>query len=565
MAELSRYLSRLVRAWVALATARASWASSASGMVMGTGVLLGVVGWVSRGRPGRRPLGSARSSPGAKPAAIEATWAEKAVGPDAVEGVPEPLAGSAQHLPHADEPVDDGLDVLVCDAPDRRAEATGGEVGTDEHRVAESGDPVDPDLAAGQAEVRGLVLGAAVRAAGHVQAQGRVPLEAGRGEQAAARGRRGRDGEVAHRRAGAGPHVAGGVGTVERQADRVDRPAQVGHEAHGHVPEHQVLVAGEGEPAVAEAGQAGQVAQLVARQVPERDADRDHRQPGGALRAHGGRPAPIGHVPQHLGDVDVGQRGDRRGVVGGRRSPFVEPLEEGAAERRLPHRLHHELQAALLRVVEVTVGDEGLDERLTGGQHVAARHEREQGHGERGGHAEAAAGPQPVARLTPLDDRLEAGIVDAGVLGARRAAAEGHVDPARQDAVELDRPGHDRLRGGERVGPAVEGLVEADTGVRAGHHVAQRVAAGRAVRQPAGLDAGQHVGDRRGGDVVELDVLTGGEVDPAHAVRVDQVGHRERLHRRERAAGDADPDHEGVGLHLRAHPVRLRARSGPPA
>ena len=319
---------------------------------------------------------------------------------------------------------------------------------------------------------------------------------------------------------------------------------------------------GEGEVAVGVAvGQVAAQVDLGRARVAERQVDRHRRQPGRALRADAGAPAPGRDVAQDLDTVGRAQHLD----CGHRRvRPCARDLEgllPHGTEAVGPEVGHDELHPALGGLVEAAMGHEHVDQRLDGGEHLGAGDERREQHGQRRRLAEAAARPHLVARHADLDRRDQAHVVDEGVVAAAGRPAEGDVDPARQHHVELGRAGHERVRDQAGVGEAVERLVQPDAGVLGGHHVADRVPARRPGRQPVPAERLEHLGHFAVADPVQLDLLAGGEVHPVLGVAGRHPGEAPHLRGRGHAAGDADADHEHLVLQLGAHAVGLQGEA----
>ena len=363
----------------------------------------------------------------------------------------------------------------------------------------------------------------------------------------------------ADRRAGAGPHVDRRVGAGQAQARRrrAPRPAR----RPGRRARRGTARSGCGS---CRGGRRRQ----RARSASTRSSS-PVRSPSGTFTVTRARPGvrcgrtpalqpPSGPVRQDLGEPQPIGDLDRLGLERRRRSQPGEPLaSRGPEGASAPCASMTNFMRPLLGVVQVAQVDEGLGERQGGRQDVAAGDEVGQRHAHERRRPQAAARPQPVAGLAVHDDRLEPAVVEPGVVGAGGAAAEGQVDPAGQDDVQLGGAATTAAGHGPGVGPAVEGLVEADAGVGAGHHVAVGVPARRPVGEAEGVAGGEHGGHGPGRHVVQLEALAGGDVDPALAVGVGERGHRPGLRRADPPAGHADADHEDAGLRLGADPVGL--------
>ena len=169
-------------------------------------------------------------------------------------------------------------------------------------------------------------------------------------------------------------------------------------------------------------------------------------------------------------------------------------------------------------------------------------------------HRGAAAHAHLEAPHAVADARDEGHVVDAGDRAVLVGGGEGRLHLARH---QLRRGVADEVAHvGAHVGSGVEQLALADAGPRVAGHVAHGVAAALAARE-AGV--GQ-LADRLGGlaqrDVVELDVLAGGDV--ALVERRVLLHHvRELLHllRRDAAEGELRADHLDVGLALAVDPL----------
>jgi hypothetical protein len=142
----------------------------------------------------------------------------------------------------------------------------------------------------------------------------------------------------------------------------------------------------------------------------------------------------------------------------------------------------------------------------------------------------------PVAKLGD-----EANIVEARVACVRLGVGEGDLELARQHpGVGL---GDEAGGEGERVRAGVEDFIDTHAGVGRDEDVADGVAAASA-RDEADAQKLAHGGDhvlKR--DVVDLELLAGGDVDPGAAVARGDLGHGLQLRRRVRAAGGADAHH----------------------
>ncbi len=203
------------------------------------------------------------------------------------------------------------------------------------------------------------------------------------------------------------------------------------------------------------------------------------------------------------------------------------------------------------------MGDEDVDKSFGGRQRVRPGDEIGELDGQLRRPAQAPTAPQLVAGPPVTDHGHEAAVVEQGVVAAARGAAEGEVDPAGQLAVEGGGASQDGIGDRSGVGQAVEGLVEADARLLRAHDVAHGVAARGAGGEAQTGQLLQHLGDLAVGHPVELDVLTGGQVQPVAAVRPSEASQAPGLLGGEHAARNPHPDHEHVILFLGAHPVRL--------
>ena len=159
--------------------------------------------------------------------------------------------------------------------------------------------------------------------------------------------------------------------------------------------------------------------------------------------------------------------------------------------------------------------------------------------------AQAAADVQPEA-LHPVHlDGHDADVVDAGQGAVHRAARGRDLELAGQvlhQRVAQEVPGH-----GLGGGLDVEHLQRAGAGEVAGGDGADRVAAGLAGGDARLGQAPQRLGRVADVDEVELHVLPGGEVPPAAAVLLGDVGHRVQRVRGQGTADALGPDHVHVG------------------
>jgi hypothetical protein len=387
-------------------------------------------------------------------------------------------------------------------------------------------------LAAGQADVGELVAGAGVGAAVDVQPD--LAVEVGERllqlpDQLDGRLLGRHQGQLAEGQAGAGHRppveLAGEGGQVEH--------VQPGHRLLdplvGHVQHHELLLGGEPDPAAAQlAGQLGHRDQGVAVGPPDQRRD----------------PDVVGAVALAV-DADVvavGVRRRRRLRAVLQRPAQVVALHH-LAEALRPPGGEQELDPGpgpLVAVAVVAVG--GGD----GGHHLGRLgpgDEHPQAVGEPRAGGQAAADQQVEALAAVGVDMADQGqVVDLGLGAAVAAARDRHLVLAGE-VGELLGPGHAGLDRQQ-----VRGGVEPLAGVDPGHRAAEQVADG----VPAGLEAAQadpvqlvedggHVLDH---DPVELDVLAVGDVGQVAAVAPGQLADGGQLVAGERAARDADAQHE---------------------
>ncbi len=106
-------------------------------------------------------------------------------------------------------------------------------------------------------------------------------------------------------------------------------------------------------------------------------------------------------------------------------------------------------------------------------------------------------------------------------------------------AVELQQV----LGNRDRVGRHVELLLRADPGSRAHGHVANRIAAASSRRKPYFQETFEHVGSIFDCEIVNLDVLPGGDMNDAAAVPLAQFCDPLQLVRPNKTGADAYPHH----------------------
>ncbi len=313
-------------------------------------------------------------------------------------------------------------------------------------------------------------------------------------------------------------------------------------------------------------GQVGEGARLLRGEVAEGQGHEGHGVARLALRNHVGvtpglEAGRVGSGRQRagwmqrllVGGVQIGQERRPAGIAA-QLGPLFEhqPLRLFEAEL-----LHHELEPGPRPVRPLAEAREHAPHRLGDGQQLLFRKEgveqlRRLRHG-----PEAPADHQlePALRLAVFDARAGDGahVVKVGepagvVLAARERDLELASEVLRVVVAEQEERHRVRVRGD------VEGLVAADASVRAGGQVADGVAAGF-----AGGDAGRGeppVKVRRvvDVDVVELDVLSGGDVQNPVGILLGHLREDVELIGRDLAVGDLDPLHAG-GVPQRARPL----------
>ena len=297
--------------------------------------------------------------------------------------------------------------------------------------------------------------------------------------------------------------------------------------------------------------------ELPAAQVAQRQTHGRHRIAGLTLAIHvGARPGLEGRRPRLVVERVPGLErllavGRQAIQIGG---PPVIVRQRGSLLAHQPPELveaqlrHQELDAGAGAVAFLAQPREHPGDRLEGRQDLVFGHERL----ERPGLVRHR--PEPAS-----DIHLEAALLDAVHLAGHRDRAEvvhddesaGVLSAAGERDLELtpevldigvaQQEAHRRL--GMRCD--IEALVAADSGDRTGGHVSDGVAA-RLAGRDTGCGKPPH---QRGGvvdvDIVELDVLTGGDVAHAVAVFLGQIREGVHLGGREPAERDLDPLHPG--------------------
>ena len=142
----------------------------------------------------------------------------------------------------------------------------------------------------------------------------------------------------------------------------------------------------------------------------------------------------------------------------------------------------------------------------------------------------------------------KAHVPEGGVDAVVYAVAEGDLQLAGHTDVPAD--GQQVVRHRLGIGDGVEGLAGLDAGQGAAHHVAGVVAAAALAVDAAGdgrLHEGGHLG---GGEVVELDRLTGGELEPPHLMLFHRAGQELQPVRGEPPRRQAQAEHVSAVLPL---------------
>ena len=221
--------------------------------------------------------------------------------------------------------------------------------------------------------------------------------------------------------------------------------------------------------------------------------------------------------------------------------------------------VHEPLQPGPQLVVAVAEVVEGPQHRLDGGQQVLAGGELLERLGGMRVGTQAAGDEHPETGLDgSVRERTRYGhhahVVEHGLTAVGHAAREVDLELAGQ-ALGV-RVVQEVAEGGLGPRADVEHLVGAGPGQVAAHHVADRVPAGLPGGQAHLGQVPQQVGDPLQLHEVELDVLAGGQVAPAPAVAVGDVGQPLELLGVHVAVRELDPDHLVVAaLALTVDPV----------
>ena len=234
-------------------------------------------------------------------------------------------------------------------------------------------------------------------------------------------------------------------------------------------------------------------------------------------------------------------------------------LEDAGLELVPAHRVDEPLHAGSELVVAVAVVREHPEDRLERGEQVLAGRELLEGERRVRVGAEAAGHEHTEAGLAGAVVERAGGGDHADVVEHRLAAvglAAGEVDLELAGQALGERVVEEVLEGGLGPRADVERLVGAGAGEVAAHHVADGVAAGLAGGEADGGHVAQDGGDLLEVDEVELHVLPGGEVAPAAAVGLGDVGEHVELLGGDRAVGHLHPHHLVVAaLALAVDPV----------
>jgi hypothetical protein len=252
-----------------------------------------------------------------------------------------------------------------------------------------------------------------------------------------------------------------------------------------------------------------------------------------------------------LGPGQLLEKGGPAIVVGENRALLRDEL----AERLDAELRHQELDARPTAIALLAQAREHAGHGLDLGEELLFGCELGEHLGLVGHRAETAAHHHLEAASTVLHARDEAGVVElhqsAGLLlAARERGLE--LAPEVLDVRVAEQELHQR----PGVGRHVEGLGPADARHGAAGHVSDRIAAGLPGRDADGGQAPHQVRRVLDVDVVELDVLTRGDVQDAVRVLLGERRELVELVGRDAAEGDLDAHHPG------RVPDRLRALGG---
>ena len=211
-------------------------------------------------------------------------------------------------------------------------------------------------------------------------------------------------------------------------------------------------------------------------------------------------------------------------------------------ELRLAETLDNETNPGAVSVGAVAVLAEEFDHRTGGGHDFVGGQEVEKRNSGGGFPTETAAavdGESPPAGLIGRGDKSE-------ILPERERSilpgGKADFDLARQ--MESDIPVEHRLREETGVGRKIEGAVSGDAAHRRDGDVAEGIAATAAERQSVGRAAPDHFDRIERRDIVELDVLTGGDVRELRAAFLNQIAEKSQFSQRNFTADQADAVHE---------------------
>src|SRR4051812_17639287 len=499
------------------------------------------------------------------------------LGPDAIDERVERLAVLAVALVHAD-PALDGVRHALGRQAYLQARAVGHvavlvaaadvrHVGRQRAAAHLHRRAVEPDAAE-------VVLRAAVRAAAHLDVD---PLGERVGDvhgrhaplDGPVQAHRAGDAELAAVGARAADHVRDLVGARVAQVQLLEPGPDVVQRLVADPAQHEVLLdAGAGVAAGEVAHELRDAAELLGRQVAADDPDLGGREAGLTLRRDVRLDPVVELAVVAIRRARRGRRGRRVGLLVveeeqrvGREVAVVDPVEgqlllDLLAERVDPDLVDHELQPRALAVgAQPVLTVEDAQNGLRDLQVVAVvdLDEVEQ----RGADARHDRGAAAGADLDALDllavdlahTRDESEVVDQRDRAVLVGRGERDLELARQQLADL--VAHEVADEGAGVGGHVVGLAVADAGPRVARHVADGVAAGLAAREAGVGDHPDDLGRPLERDVVELEVLAGGDVALAQRrVVLGHVGERLHLLGRDAAEGELHADHLDVGLAL---------------
>ena len=379
---------------------------------------------------------------------------------------------------------------------------------------------------------------------------------------------------------GAGHHVAGQLGAGLGHADRVQPAVQLGQLLGGEAPEGQVLAVGDPDAGTEVPQDGGQLPELGRRDVAEPGVgDGRHGALGHADHDVGGFPALVGVARARAGASPgcppgwaPGRQPRRPGASPSSSTTAGMPPGQGWRRAAACARSGSRSRSSSMPILSTThlSRARSLLSRLPKWSKVRSTASIVASSCSRGVNSSRRLGRMRVGPQAAGDEHPEprlgapvrqgpghghdADVVEHGLAAVGHAAREVDLELAGEPLGV--RMVQEVPEGGLRPGADVEHLEGAGAGQVAPRHVAHRVA--------AGLPGGQaHLGQvsEQGRDPlelneVELDVLPGGEVAPAPAVAVGDVGQRLQLLGGDAAVGDLDPDHLVVAaLALAVDPV----------